>query len=137
MFGKANCIRLFTIFYFIIILVSIILFGVSFKIVKQNTVGLKRNSFTAAVTFNKLYYPGRYFLGISGRFIAYDINWQYITFGSGGDSTAISSQTNEGIISIEVSLAYRLKEDLIYKLYQNYPSKNHLQIMINQIKSTI
>ena len=79
----------FTVIYFIIIIVGVSLFGSSFSIVDINRVALFRNKFSVQIEQGKVYMSGRlfnficiirYFTGLGGEFIDYPTTWQYIDF---------------------------------------------------------
>ena len=54
-----TCLAIFTCLFSVILLVSIILFSLSFKLVNLNEVGIYRNTYTKEVDSKKLYRSGR------------------------------------------------------------------------------
>lgn len=71
----AFCTTCFTISFFVILAISLILFSLSFKVLDLNHYALKRNTYNRNVDKSIVYKPGRYFTGLTGEFIKYSSKW--------------------------------------------------------------
>lgn len=61
MVNATACLGCFTACFCIILIVSLSLFGASFKIVEFNQVALKKNKFSLSIDSANIYFSGRYF----------------------------------------------------------------------------
>mmetsp|Transcript_38026 Transcript_38026/g.34043 ORF Transcript_38026/g.34043 Transcript_38026/m.34043 type:complete len:130 (-) Transcript_38026:618-1007(-) len=124
--ASKGCMGCFICVYAVGILVGIILMSLSFKIVELNRAALRQNTFSRNIESDKIYMPGRYYVGLTGKFIEYSTLWVGMDFNSGSsDSGLISAQTaSKSTVSLDVSLMYRIKVEYLHNLYDAYPSQN-------------
>ena len=59
MIGKSACVKVFTVFYLGCLITGLVLFCVSFQVLRINKVALKKSTYTSEVDKNSLYNPGR------------------------------------------------------------------------------
>ena len=75
MCDKSQSLIAFSICYVIIFIVSASLFGVSYSNIDLNSAALKRDTVSVKLDESKVYLPGRYFTGITGKFLTYPTDW--------------------------------------------------------------
>lgn len=79
--------------YGIITIIVCILIGVSFSTVGVNEVALKQNKYSKNIDQTTIYKAGRYRIGLTNKFLIYQITWKLIEFSSetGGTQRALFS----------------------------------------------
>jgi regulator of protease activity HflC (stomatin/prohibitin superfamily) len=102
-----------------VLVISVGLFGGSFKTVDPLHAALKKNTVSGDVT-REIFTSGRYFLGLTFDFERYPTTLQSINFWD-GDQGTLKASTNEGqAITLEISFQYRLMIENLYELYRDY-----------------
>eukprot|EP01016_Furgasonia_blochmanni_P007069 TRINITY_DN12833_c0_g1_i2.p1 TRINITY_DN12833_c0_g1~~TRINITY_DN12833_c0_g1_i2.p1 ORF type:complete len:379 (-),score=114.24 TRINITY_DN12833_c0_g1_i2:59-1144(-) len=124
----------------ICLIISTILFAISYAIVDVNEVGILRNTVSKKVENGTIYYPGRYWVGLSGSFIIYPTTWQQIDFSSDADSDSspISAKTsNPSGMTLSIILMFRYKVEFLPALFNKYPAGNQKKDMVSSSKDQI
>jgi len=112
------------VFVFILLIISVSLFGASFKTLGPLEAGLKINTVTQSISTSPIYTSGRYFLGLTNSFLTYPTTLQSIEFSDttpGAAAGSLSASTKEGqSIVLELSFQYRLRVGSLGALYRKY-----------------
>jgi len=111
-------------FVFVLLIISVSLFGASFKTLGPLEAGLKINTITQTISTSPIYTSGRYFLGLTNAFLTYPTTLQSIEFSdstAGASAGSLSASSKEGqSIILEVSFQYRLRVGSLGALYRKY-----------------
>jgi regulator of protease activity HflC (stomatin/prohibitin superfamily) len=119
-FGMNSAKRAFCCF-FVLLCVSVGLYGGSFETLDPLHVALSKNTVTGKVDTNQVYTPGRYFLGLANSFVKYPVTLQTVKFGAGGDGAPLRPATSGGVtVTLDMSFMFRLKVAEIGELYRAY-----------------
>jgi len=118
-----------------VFLLSVILFAVSFDTLEPHSVAIKYNNNLKVIDEKRVYNNGRYFLGLGLSFIEFPIVCQVIEFRG---LTALRMWSLEGqLVTVDLSLMYRLERKDIVSLYKRYALDYHqrlIQICIRTAK---
>lgn len=140
---------------FTLLLVSLILFWISFATVGPLDVALKKNSFALAYDWTTIYKPGRYMVGIGQALEPLPQTWQPLMFckdcaqrdqppvrnkAAGKDRQG--KKVSPVNVDLEVFLYYKLKIARIPDLVQAFPmkdfkSKKFIPVSVTAIKNVI
>eukprot|EP01017_Pseudomicrothorax_dubius_P046114 TRINITY_DN8079_c0_g1_i4.p1 TRINITY_DN8079_c0_g1~~TRINITY_DN8079_c0_g1_i4.p1 ORF type:complete len:311 (-),score=61.97 TRINITY_DN8079_c0_g1_i4:96-1028(-) len=121
-----------------LILVGVILFGCSFAVLELDEVGLKRSTTSNTIDQSQIYFSGRHFIGLTNTFIKYSRRWGIIDFATNGDRGLISGKTNDpSNIQIGVSIMYRIRFEMLPKLYLLYPGRQHRNDMMTSAQTAV
>jgi len=106
--------------------------------------GIRYNYASKWAEIERVYTPGRYFLGPWNTFVLFPATVQNIEFvneprisPSGERYSALHTRTKEGLaLDLEVSLQYRLKEADVGKLYVEF-NVNYTSMFVSTIRDTL
>lgn len=109
-------------FVMVLLIISVSLFGASFKTLGPLEAGLKINTVTQTISTDTIYTSGRYFLGLTNSFIVYPTTLQSVEFSdSSPDAPALQASTAEGqSIILELSFQFRVRVAALGALYRKY-----------------
>lgn len=112
---------------FLIFMAAGIMVGCSFQILTPMEAGIAFNTVSKSIDSGKVYTSGRYFLGLARSFIVFPSTYQNIEFSSGSksDGAPLRVQGNNGTITIEASMQYRLRLEHLVDLYKRHETKYH------------
>jgi regulator of protease activity HflC (stomatin/prohibitin superfamily) len=122
---------------FIVLIVSVGLFGGSFKTIDPLHAGLRKNTISNAID-PQVYISGRYFLGLTYDFVTYPTTLQNVNFDTGSpDYGAVSVATaGSSTVTLSVSFQYRLRIVELQDLYFKYgEDAYHAQIITQAVEA--
>lgn len=119
---------IFGIVCFLVVLIpSLVMFGVSFDTVEVHEIGLVYNNNFKSLSFSPVYRPGRYFLGLGQHFVIFPTDVQRFDFGGDGFTegqdvnTALRAWSREGqLVILELTVLWRIEPSEIRELYLKY-----------------
>ena len=80
---------------FILTLVGVILFAISFQSVPENHVAIRQHKFNKKLIDNELYGSGRFLIGLVHKLRIYPLAYQQIRFSNDSNNAPISSITKD------------------------------------------
>jgi len=107
----------------VILIVSIILFSVSWATLEPTEYGFDYNSVTGTVDTSYVYTGGRYFLGLGHSFITFPKTTAVLEFSTNASALGDPVQTRsyDGVaLTIEFSFLYQLREDDLASVYNSF-----------------
>jgi len=106
--------------------------------------GIAYNQFTKVANMDKVYQPGRFFIGPFNNFILFPSDVQHIEFTnnnrikqSGLRYAPLHTRTKEGLgLHLQVSLQYRLIIKDVTKLYSEF-NNNYEQVFVSSVRDVL
>lgn len=109
---------------FILTLVGVILFAISFQSVPENHVAIRQHKFNKKLIDNELYGSGRFLIGLVHKLRIYPLAYQQIRFSNDSNNAPISSITKDSAkIQISVTLYYTYMPEQLVSLYGLWPDR--------------
>jgi len=128
----------------VLMIISVGLFGGAFKTLTPVQCGLKINSITQQIsTTDPVFTSGRYFIGLGNTFLVYPTTLDNIDFSpaTGSSSKSLRASTSEGqSVVLEISFQFRLKIGQLQPLYRRYANNykgNFVTIAESAIKNLV
>jgi len=123
----------------IIAIISAILLGGSYADVDYHYVGILKNTINKEVNTKEIYMPGKYYVGLSAKFIDFETKWKWIIFADeDGDSLKIQAKTkNPSEIYMDIAILYRIREEYAAEIYKKWPTKRYHKDYILMAKNAI
>lgn len=83
--------------------------------------------------------PGKYYVGLSAKFIDFETKWKWIIFADeDGDSLKIQAKTkNPSEIYMDIAILYRIREEYAAEIYKKWPTKRYHKDYILMAKNAI
>lgn len=107
--------------------------------------GITYNNFNKVAHTDRVYSPGRYFIGPFNRFLLFPTTAQNIEFNRAGDtieavgarSPPLTTRTEDGLsLDLQVSLQYKLQFENIGTLYHDF-NMNYEQVFSGKVRSIL
>jgi len=124
-------------------IISVGLWGGSFKTLTPLECGLKINTISQQISTDHVYTSGRYFLGLGNSFLVYPTMLDFIDFAadSGSNAPPLRASTSEGqSVILECSFQFRLKIGKLNDLYRKYAhgyKGNYVTIAESALKNVV
>jgi len=102
-------------------------------------VSILKNTLNKEVNTNEIYLPGKYYVGLSSKFIDFETKWKWIIFADeDGDALKIQAKTkNPSEINMDIAILYRIREEYAAEIYGKWPTKLYHKDYILMAKNAI
>ena len=112
---------------FVVFLISVILFAVSFSVLDVDQMGIKYNANLLTIDEDRVYSNGRYFLGLGVSFLKFPTTLNAAEFAGSNQLSAWSAEGQE--VFLEVGFYYRLDRGKLVDIYKKYEDKYHARML--------
>jgi hypothetical protein len=91
------------------------------------------------VNKKEIYLPGKYYVGLTSKFIDFETKWKWIIFADeDGDALEIQAKTkNPSEIRLDIAILYRIREEYAAEIYSKWPTKLYHKDYILMAKNAI